>query len=344
MIKNVTIRDLAKSAGVSRSTVSRVLTNNPHVDPKTRDKVMRAMEHLQYAPNEVARSLVRGYHQHLSLIVIDIRNPFFAELARGVEAVGFENNCPVAIFNTDDDVNRERACLSLVERSPGVGAIIVPSQDESALITRINRIRSPFVLLSRYLTTRPEQSAVYFDNLQGAQIATEHLVSLGHTRIAYLEGPENSVACHDRTQGFTITMQHHNLEIDPSLIGHGRLRIEDGYHFARSLVLANRNFTALFCSSDLMAIGALRAFQEMKIRVPEDISVIGFDDIWLADLPHIKLTTIHQPAFAMGYRAAELILRPKENEPVHHVFRPSLVLRGTTAHLTSFPHFINQNN
>ena len=166
-------------------------------------------------------------------------------------------------------------------------------------------------------------------------MAVEYLIKLGHTRIAYLEGLHNSIACRDRTQGFVAAMEGHSLPLNQSLWGQGHLRIEDGYHFVQQLLLNHCAFTSLFCSSDLMAIGALHALEEMGRRVPEDVSVIGFDDVWLSSLKGIELTTIKQPAFEMGKKAAELVFNKESLDNRHYVFPPSLVTRKTTIRLKS---------
>ena len=304
----VTIKDVARESGVNISTVSRALNNSYGVSHQTREHVAAVAARLNYRPNRVARGLVTGRSHSLGLILSDIRNPFFAEVARGAEDAARAGNCDLVLCNSDLDADKQMHYVrSLLEkRIDGIlmNSVSALSREQQAQLTASD---VPIVLLNRPASNR-EFSTVCADNEAGGAMAARYLLGLGHRKIAHLTGPKQHGNLSDRTRGFVRTLQAAKNAIHP-IVRYGKFNFAGGADLTRKLLDAHPDITAIFAANDVMAFGVVKAALERGLRIPEDLSLIGFDNIEFSGIVHPPLTTIHQPKYEMGQAAVEILLR-----------------------------------
>jgi len=304
----VTIKDVARESGVNISTVSRALNNRYGVDPQTREHVAAVAARLNYRPNRVARGLVTGRSHSLGLIVSDIRNPFFAEVARGAEDAARLGNCDLVLCNSDLNAEKQMHYVrSLLEKR--VDGILMNSVSALSREQQVQLAESdvPIVLLNRPASKHPF-STVCANNEEGGAMAARYLLGLGHRRIAYLTGPKLHGNLSDRTRGFVRTLQAFKNPVHP-IVRYGKFNFAGGEEGTRKLLDAHPDVTAIFAANDVTAFGVLKAALERGLRIPEDLSLIGFDNIEFSGIVNPPLTTIHQPKYEMGQAAVEILLR-----------------------------------
>lgn len=303
-----TIKDVARESGVNISTVSRALNNEYGVNPETRELVLAVAQRLQYRPNRVARGLVTGRSHSLALIVSDIRNPFFAEVARGAADAARADDCDLVLCNSDlDPVRQMEYVQSLLEkRVDGIlmNSVAALSPEEQKQLAGCG---APIVLLNRSAASRAF-STVSADNEAGGVLAAQHLLELRHREIAHITGPRQHGNLSDRTRGFVDTLAAAPKPVSP-LVLHGAFNFEGGRELTLKVLDHHPEVTAIFAANDVMAFGAVRAILDRGRRIPEDISLIGFDNIDFSSIIHPPLTTIHQPKYEMGQAAVEILLR-----------------------------------
>lgn len=326
----VTIREVAERAGVAVSTVSRVLSGG-YCSEATRDRVLQATRELNYRPNQVARSLVRKESRTIGLIIPDITNPFFPALTRGVEDRARAAGYAVLLANTDGDLALEETAIRALLGQQIDGLVVTAvGKDASKLIEEAQE-RLPVVVMDRTVASLQTHSVVV-ENVTGARRAVEHLLSLGHRRIAYIGGVPGVVTEVDRMTGYTTALESAGLPVVPELLRHGHFNYEGGYAAMRDLL--SERFTAVFAANDLMALGAMKAIHEAGLRIPEEISVVGFDDIPFAQMAFPPLTTVRQPAYELGAMAAEMLVKIRQGQvPTciqSMIFQPELVQREST--------------
>ncbi|MCR4433609.1 MAG: LacI family transcriptional regulator [Caldiserica bacterium] len=304
--KRITIRDVAKKAGVSAQTVSRVLNQRPDVAPQTREKVLQAIADLNYRPSGIARSLRLKSTGTIGLIVPDSSNPFFAELGRAIEKTAFENGCSVILCNSDGDLERESFYIEALVSKQVDGLIIVGANRAS----RKNPILDgslPVVVVDRDLNGE-RFDTVLADNLEGGKKGTSYLIALGHERIAFIAGPSGLPTSAARLRGYRRALEEHGIAFQKELVVSGDFRYQGSYRAMEKLLKLTPPPTAVFAANDMMAVGAIACIRDHYLRVPEDISVIGFDDIPLASFLNPKLTTIAQPRGEMGRMAVTMLM------------------------------------
>jgi LacI family transcriptional regulator len=326
----VTIKDVARESGVNVSTVSRALNGEYGVHSETREMVAAVARRLGYRPNRVARGLVTGRSHTLGLVVSDIRNHFFAEVARGAEDAACRAGHDLILCNSDLDPEKQmRYVQSLLEkRVDGIlmNSVSVLSRTQQEQLAAMG---AAIVLLNRS-APRGAFSTVCADNRGGGKLAAEYLLSLGHRRIAHLTGPRHHGNMTDRARGFMRALAAAPRPVEPVVL-YGRNDLTGGYEMGRELLALHPEVTAVFAASDTVAFGAIRAFTEAGRRIPDDLSVIGFDDIELASIVNPPLTTIYQPKYEIGEAAVEILLRladrKKPHAPEHRVFGVRLVER-----------------
>ncbi|WP_094547242.1 LacI family DNA-binding transcriptional regulator [Petroclostridium xylanilyticum] len=332
-MKKNTINDIAKIAGVSRSTVSRVLTNNPNVNPITREKVKKIIDIYNYQPNSLARGLVLGRIDIIALIIGDIRNPFYSELTWVIENILSQNGYMVVLCDSEYSTEKEELYLKAAKQYGFAGVVMTSAMESDNLNSVLKSMNCPVVLLNRYLKSF-EGDVVILDNFQAGYIATRHLIELGHSKIAILTGPVNSTSSVERFNGYKNALENFGIEYREDFVTHGDLKMETGYEYGLSLLKRKENKpTAVVAGNDLMAIGIIEAYKKMKMRIPEDLSIIGFDDIPISSTASINLTTIRQPFYEMGKMVAELLLKRINNEQCEYrkiILNPQLVVRETT--------------
>jgi len=302
-----TIKHVAARAGVSFTTVSHVLNGTRRVSDSARERVERAVAEMGYAPSAVARALKMSETGIVGVLVPNITNPFFAELTRGIEDCCHRADYGVFLCNSDDAPERQARYLqTLLERRVDGLLLAAPAGEPQALVRRLAGTQAPMVVIDREL---PGLAArlVRVDHRGGARLAVEHLLSLGHRRIACLSGPSSFAVGHLRAAGWREALEAAGLQPDPQLLLEGDFDAAVGHALTRRL-LARGDATAIFAGNDLMAIGALRAAAELGLLVPQAVSIIGFDGIDLGAYTYPPLTTVGHRIGAIGEAAASLLL------------------------------------
>jgi LacI family transcriptional regulator len=333
---SVTIKDVARESGVNISTVSRALNEGYGVNEKTRKRIIAVAARMGYRPNRVARGLVTGRSHSLGLVVSDIRNPFFAEVARGAEDAARSAKCDLVLCNSDLDAGKQMEYVrSLLEkRVDGIlmNSVAMLSREQQAQLAASG---VPVVLLNRTASNQMF-STVCADNESGGAMAARYLHGLGHRKIAHLTGPRQHGNLSDRARGFTRALQSADAPVQPVIL-HGKFTYAGGAELTRKLLEEHPDVTAVFAGNDVMAFGVVCAALERGLRLPEDLSLIGFDNLEFSGIVHPPLTTIHQPKYEMGYAAAEILLRLARDRdkriPEHRLFGVELVERQSCREL-----------
>lgn len=314
-------------------TVSRVVNDKGPVSVDTRQRVLDAIQRLGYRPSGIARGLATRHTGTLGLVVPDVANPFFAEVARGVEQVAYAEGYNVFLCNTDEDPDRELDVLGSLEEKRVDGIVLCSSRLDNDDLGMAVASHPSVVLVNRRADGLIQHgAAVLVDDVMGGRLATGHLVSRGHRAIGFLAGPLGSRSGHGRLDGYRAAMAAAGLAVDPGWVLHGTPVAEGGRDAALALLAAHPALSALLCYNDLVAVGALRACADLGRRVPEDVAVVGFDDIPLAALVTPALTTCRIPRHALGVRAVRLLLAQVRGEPLDRqevVLEPELVIRAS---------------
>jgi len=320
---------VARRAGVSLATVSRVLNHNPNVRESTRDKVLEAVRELCYQPNLLASALMTKQTRTIGLLVPDISNPYFAELCRSVEDACNERGFSTFICNTDERIDREERQISLLRQKGVDGMIFASALEGNENVQRLISSGYPIVLLSRGLDGLPVDQ-VTVDDFEGGLMATRYLLGLGHRRIALLSGPLRSTPGLYRKKGYEAALEHAGVTVDLDLIDSGDFTVQAGALMAERLLQRVRPLpTAIFAGNDLIAIGAMKVLRRHGIAVPEAMSIVGYDHTLLAEVVDPPLTSVEQPISLMGARAVELLadrLGGRRDQPVKVVLPPHLVV------------------
>jgi len=331
-----TLEEVAQLAGVSRSTVSRVINDHPSVRPETRERVWQAIRQSGYQPHAVARSLVTSRTQIIGMIIPEtvttlFTDPFFPLLLRGATEAcnAYHYQLLLSLFN--DSVDREEMYQRVLRRGYLDGVIVASASLNDPLVPALLRDRIPFISVGRY----PNEKVHYIDvdNLGGAQMAVEHLIRLGYQRIATITGPLDMVSGQDRLEGYRQALKAHRIPVEEELIVEGDYTENGGMVAMQRLLPAAPE--AVFVASDMMAIGALKALRQAGWQVPQDIALVSFDDVPIASAIEPALTTIRQPIERMGSMAVEMLLNRLESSageeaPAHRIILPTeLVIRAS---------------
>jgi LacI family transcriptional regulator len=327
-----TIREVAESAGVSYATVSHVINNTRLVSQETRNRVLAAMESLNYRPNALARSLRQGKTNTLGLVLPDSANPFFAEISRSIEDEAFKKGYSVFLCNTELDTQRELFYVDVLSKKQVDGIIFVAAGDQADSLEFLVGRNMPVVMVDRNVPN-VEIDAVLTDNQLGGYLATRHLLELGHRRIACISGPSSITPSAERMIGYRKALEEAGVGYDERLILRGDYHAQSGMEITHSILKMNPRPTAIFALNDLMALGALRAAAEAGCSVPGDLAVVGYDDLEIARFANPPLTTIAQPKKEIGVRAIELLvdrISQKGRPPSRLVLPPELIVRRST--------------
>jgi LacI family transcriptional regulator len=331
-----TLRDVAAAAGVHPATASRAL--NPEtrilVSEDTARRVTAAAAKLGYRPNPVARSLRTRRSHTVGVLIPDLNNPLFPPIVRGLEDKLAAAGYVALIGNTDADASRERLIFEQMRARHVDGFVLATATLHDRLLADVAAADLPVVLMNR-LSQDYSFSSVSVDNEQGARMAISHLTRLGHTRIAHIAGPQEASTGLSRLRGFRESMAAHGLEVREDLIAYAaRYTVEEGARCTRELLTARGGFTAVAAANDMLAVGCYAALDEAGLQCPDDISVIGFNDMPFIDRLRPPLTTVRFPHYQLGTEAAQLLLeRIGEREaPVKILYlAPELVVRGSVA-------------
>jgi LacI family transcriptional regulator len=331
MAKRITMHDVAREAGVSLMTVSRVVNNKEDVSVETRESVMQVIERLNYRPSSIARGLVTHRTCALGLVVPDIANPFFASIVRSAEEEAYAKDYSVFLGNTNEDPQRELTVLRSLEDKQVDGLILCSSRLEDDTLFEV-LARFPASVLVFRERNGANVGAFTVDDVFGGQVAVEHLIRSGHRSIGLISGPPISLSASGRLKGYRNALEGAGIPFKKSWIRHCQPVVEKGQETACELLKNNPELTALFCHNDLTAVGALQACAELGLRVPDDVAVIGYDDIRLAALVSPPLTSLHIPSVEIGTQAMQMLLEQIENEsaePKEIHLQPRLVVRAS---------------
>lgn len=302
------IREVAARSGVSISTVSRVISNGHHVSEDVRQRVMAAVDELGYQPSRVARRMRGRPSQVLGLVIGDIQNPFFTSLARAVEDVASQNGYAVFLCNSDEDVRKEKMYADLLVAEQVAGVVMSPTSETGTTCTRLIESGIPLVTVDRRLLDVPVPW-VLVNNEQAAYELTSHLVADGHRRIAGLFGPMTMTTGRERYLGYARALEAHGLPVLPELVRSGPPHQAEGCAFTRELMTGAEPPTALLAGTNLLAMGALLALRELKLRIPDDVGIASFDVVPAMPLLEPQLTRVAMPTYEMGRIAVEILLR-----------------------------------
>jgi LacI family transcriptional regulator len=301
-----TIKDVANIAGVSTATVSHVINGTRYVSDEVRDRVLDAMDQMQYQPNALARGLRTKKTNTLALIIPDITNPFFTEFTRGFQDTADKKDFVVIVCNTDRQISRERRFLAMMWQQRVGGLALNPSRVKVEDLNHLLRAHIPIVLIGTQID-HPDLDVVMVDAIQGSIDAVEYLYELGHRRIGIVGGLRTTSSGRLRYQGYCQALERCGLPIEEQLITEGEFTYDGGQKCMNELLSDPLPPTAVFATSDVMALGAMRAIEDAGLRIPADISLIGFDDIVDASRVRPSLTTVAQPIYEMGVTSAEIL-------------------------------------
>ncbi|MFC0436223.1 LacI family DNA-binding transcriptional regulator [Kutzneria buriramensis] len=334
-MRRVGIKDVARLAGVSVGTVSHVLNRPEVVAATTRQRVEQAIGELGFVRNSAAGTLRAGRSKVLGLVVMDVTNPFYTDIARGAEDVAQVNGYVVILGNSDESDDKESNYLRVLQEQQVAGVLITPVHDDSTRLRQLRDVGTSVVLVDRP-AQGVDQCSVAVDNVAGGRLAAEHLLGLGHDEITFVTGPAAIRQCADRRAGVKAALRAAGI---PAATGLREfvvpaMNTASGRAAGEKLVQGKRRPRAIFCANDLLAVGVLHVLLRAGVRVPEDVMIVGYDDITSAESAAIPLTTVRQPTYQMGHMAAELMIAECE-QPQHHahqqiLFQPTLVVRSTT--------------
>ncbi|HLH84467.1 MAG TPA: LacI family DNA-binding transcriptional regulator [Trebonia sp.] len=333
MARIVGIKDVAQHAGVSVGTVSNVINRPDLVAPETRVRVQAAIDLLGYVRSEAARSLRAGQSRIIGQLVLDMANPFFADVASGAARAARAAGLRVMLCNSANDPEEEAAYLSLFAEQRVRGVLLTPADATGADLAVLRRHEIPFVLVDRVTS---EGCSVSVDDVAGGRMAAAHLVGNGHELIGYVSGPMSLAQCRDRRTGALAALTAHGLPEDALIhIEAERMDVASGRDAGRRLLRLSRRPTAVFCANDLLALGVLQSLYAAGVPVPGEMAIVGYDDIEFAGAAVVPLTSVRQPSAEMGQIAAELLIEETEAETVRHrhrrvVLEPELVVREST--------------
>ncbi len=326
---SITIYDVAREAGVSLATVSRVINNSPYVKESTRRRVQEAMNRLGYEPNLVASALMTKRTRLLALLVPDISNPFFAEVAWGVEDAAANQNYNCVICNVGDDTRKQAGYVSVLRRKGIDGIIFATAAHDDRLVLSLSKGRYPITLMARDVPSA-QVNRVLTNDRAGAGLAARHLLDLGHRRLAMVSEPAHIHSSAERQRGFAEALQE--TGVAPMVIEADGSGIHAGMRASQALLGMSPRPTAVFCANDMLAIGVLQAAAAAGVKVPAELSVVGFDGTPLAEIASPPLTTVVQPMREMGRVAVQLLIESLQNDgtPQRVVLDPYLHVGRST--------------
>lgn len=330
--------NVAERAGVSVATVSRALSGSgKRVSPMVLERVMRAAEDLGYHPNNLARNMRAGASRIFGLVISDVGNPFFTAVARGAEDVAQRHGYSLVLSNTDENPARESASLSVMAAERAAGVIVASTNEAEDALRKLVAVGVPIVAIDRRIE-RLSTDVVAVDNDSAAYDAVSHLIQLGHRRIGMVGGLEGLSTARERAEGYRRALREHRLPPSDELLRFGNFRESGGYEQAKALLDLPKPPTAIFTVNNLTTLGALRAVRERGVRLPADLSLVGFDDIPTGDLLEPALTVVQQPTYQLGARATELLIRrlADPETPVQEILLAAkLIIRGSTGRVAT---------
>lgn len=336
MVKNsLTIRDIAKMAKVSHTTVSRALNNDPKINAKTKKRILALVDKLGFKPDARARNLVLKKSNLIGLVVTDIRNPFYAELARGIEDKAHQVGYNVIFCSTDHKPERMDSYVHLMLDVGVDGLIFASSRLHEPIVEKLIAERFPLVLVNRKIKGEGFNYVV-LDNFKGAYEITRHLIDLGYKKIAIVDGPSSVFTGLERLKGFQRALKDSDISLRPEYIVQDNFSRATGYAGARKLLEMQDKPEAIFAGSDYIAMGVFDATEELGMRIPEDVALVGFDDTEFASNQRIRLTTVSQREYTMGSLGVQILIDTIENKEMDYthkvVLDSRLIIRESCGH------------
>jgi DNA-binding LacI/PurR family transcriptional regulator len=328
-MSRVSIKDIARAADVSHSTVSRALSDSSLVNAETKARIQRLAEEMGYSPDAQARSLVMGRTNTIGLVVTSITDPFIGEIVESIENTALDHGYSVILSSSRSEPDREIAAVEMLHSKRVDGVIVTSSRVGALYQGHLQRLGVPVVLLNSHSAeSGPYTFSIAVDDLHGACLATNHLIQLGHRRIAYIEGPANHSNSLERLAGYRQTLLQAGLTVRPGLVVPGTGRTDGGEQALSQIMDLNRPPSAAFCYNDMTAIGLIRAARLAGLSIPEDLAVVGFDDIPFASFVSPSLTTIAQPKAEMGKQAMDMLLTLIPHQEPQDAAVSDVILRG----------------
>lgn len=306
--KYVTIRDIAERAGVSINTVSRALNNKPDISEETRRKILKIAQELGYVKNATASSLRSKQTNIVGVIIADSANPFYAEVLKGIEAASRKHGYQIMLMNTERVYENEEKAIEVLLQRRVDGLLITPVQDRSDDIKALIERKVPFVIVGRHFEEL-EVDEIHSDEVKGGYLATRHLIERGRKNILVITGYLFKSAAYMRLEGYKKALKEYGIPFREELIIEPDIDIESGYQAMREAIEKGLEFDAVFCYNDLLAFGAMKALKERGYRIPEDVAVVGYDDIVYSSFVCPSLTTVRIKKFEMGYEAFRMLLQ-----------------------------------
>lgn len=331
--KIVQLNEVAKMAGVSIATVSRVINDNPNVSPVTRTKVQQVIKKLKYSPNRVAKRLRNRYASSnlLGVLIPDIQNPFYVEVLRGIEDIAYECKYALIMCNFSQDENKEQLYLDILQSESVDGLIAAPTHEQDQKVINLVKSGLPIVCVDRGLTG-VDVDVVLVENREGAFTAVDHLAKNGYKRIAYISGLSHLPSSRQRELGYIDALETNRLSLDKELIRYGDSSHESGVRLCEELLNLAEPADAFFTGNNLITLGALETIHKRRLNIPQDIAIIGFDDMYWSISLNPPLTAVRQPAYEIGKRAAELLIQ-RINDPlrptVSMILKTELMIRNS---------------
>jgi LacI family transcriptional regulator len=330
--KNLTIRSIAKMANVSHMTVSRALNDNPHVKDETKKRILLLARNLKFRLDPKARNLATKRSFLIGLVVSDIRNPFYAELAGGIEDTTRKKGYSILFCSTDDQPNGVEHYVNKMLDAGVEGLIFASARLLEPVIEELINDRFPLVLTNRKLKGEA-YNYVVLDNVKGAYELTKHLIDNGYRKIALLNGPSNLSTGLDRQKGYQKALIDHQIRPKPQYVFQGPFTSETGYEGAKHFLGMKSRPEAIFAGNDYIAMGAIDAIEEAKMLIPDDIALVGFDDTHFASNKRVNLTTVSQRQYEMGRMSAQILINYIERKEIDYIHKvvmePRLVIRKT---------------
>ncbi len=315
-VKQVTLRDIAKITGFSINTVSRALNGKDEVHAETRIKILAAAEKLGYRPNRLAKGLRSNKTGTIGVVVTDVSNPFFSALVKGIARAARDLDYSIILQDSDEDYAGEEEAIQVLLAEQVDGILITPVQSQRGTIERLCEAQFPFVLVGRFFSGL-ETNYVVPDDYQGGFMATEHLLKQGHRNIAMINGPLHISSARERFKGFSDALESHGIQINGSQVVTGALTVEEGLAQSLSILREKTRPSAIVCYSDFVAFGVMQGIREVGLSIPEDIAVVGFDDVRMASCLQVSLTTIKSPKEELGKRAVQSLISRLEDNHNH---------------------------
>lgn len=320
--RELTIRDVAKKAGVSPTTVSRVLTGKStgHMREETKRKVLEAIKELDYTPDKYARALKQQKTGIIGVLIPDISNIFFSRVVRGVEKIAYQNKYSVIICDSENSVEKEESYIDILLQEKVEGLIFIPSSRKNDEVKRLVKRGIVVVLVDRTLDNF-NFPAVVCDGFDDSYKLTKYLIDQGYKKIGFIKGPPAVTTAEDRYRGYIQALRDSNIGFNQVYVKKGRYTFESGYKAAREYLKIKKLPQAIIAANDLMAIGVIRAFEKFGFKVPADVGIAGFDDILFSRLMSPRLTTIRIPAFQMGQQATRVLFNLMEGRSIRKIKR-----------------------